>query len=119
MRDENGKWINPNKLSDRERMDRYLESQGLLNYQTRGMSAGDIQQRYQNAGVRLSDNSQWGRQNYGDNFENQFRYPQVQVSNINGASADAARMTGLANLYRGGHPEPCRRRWIGGCKAGA
>ncbi|MBI5942879.1 MAG: strawberry notch C-terminal domain-containing protein [Chloroflexi bacterium] len=49
------KWQNPKLLTERQRMDRYLESQGLLNYQTKGMSADEVSRRYANAGVRLRD----------------------------------------------------------------
>ncbi len=57
-------------------MDRYLESQGLLNYQTKGMSQAQIAAKYKAAGVGVNQN--WFAQNYkgaqqgqqqGPNFE--------------------------------------------------
>lgn len=60
-------WRNPKWQSPREQMDRYLESQGLLNYQTKGMSQEEIQARYQQAGVRVNPDSNWWKDNYKDN----------------------------------------------------
>jgi len=60
--DKNGKWINPNTLSDRERQDRYLESKGLLAYQTRGQNAAQVAQKYAQAGVKVQD--KWFRDTY-------------------------------------------------------
>jgi hypothetical protein len=57
----------PNK--QREKLDRYLESQGLLNYQTKGLSTQDIQTRYSNAGISVNQN--WAQQNYGNQLPQQ------------------------------------------------
>lgn len=43
------------KPTERQRMDRYMESQGLLNYQIEGMGADEVRQRFANAGIRLRD----------------------------------------------------------------
>lgn len=96
-RDGNGKWINPKSLSYRERMDRYLESQGLLNYQTKGMSADQIAQGYQNAGVSVQSN--WSKQNYGVDV-NEIRNPQVPIQITptlpqNGGGSSVQSRTGL------------------------
>lgn len=48
--------------AQREKMDRYLEKYGLLNYQTEGLSTQDIADRYARARVKVQDN--WFEQNY-------------------------------------------------------
>ena len=60
-------WVNPNLLTQQERLDRQLERAGLLNYQTRGQSQGDIAARFQKEGIRLTPNSSWFQQNYKSN----------------------------------------------------
>lgn len=60
-------WVNPNLLTQQERLDRQLERAGLLNYQTRGQSQGDIAARFQAEGIRLTPNSSWFKQNYKSN----------------------------------------------------
>jgi hypothetical protein len=51
------------KQTSRQKQDAYLESQGLLNYQTAGMSQQEIADRYAQAGVRVQ--SDWFAKNYG------------------------------------------------------
>lgn len=58
-------WVNPKWMSYRERMDKRLERAGLLNYQTQGLSQAEIAHRYAMAGISISDNSTWYKENYG------------------------------------------------------
>ena len=58
----------------RQYMDRRLEREGLLNYQTRGLSAGDISARYQQAGIKT--NNEWMKQQYGGNQGQVYQQPQ-------------------------------------------
>jgi len=58
-------WVNPKKQTYRQNMDRRLESAGLLNYQTKGLSQEEIARRYAAAGISINGNSQWYKQNYG------------------------------------------------------
>ncbi len=62
------KWVKP---TARQKADRYLESQGLLNYQTRkeGLSQAEIAARYKNAGIKINSGSRWWKGNYGDTQE--------------------------------------------------
>jgi len=60
-----GEWQNPKWTSRRERMDRRLESAGLLNYQTKGLSQDEIARRYAAAGISINGGSQWYKDNYG------------------------------------------------------
>lgn len=59
------RWQNPKYTSEREWMDRRLERAGLLKYQTKGLSADEISRRYANAGITVSGNSSWFKDNYG------------------------------------------------------
>ena len=61
----NKNWVNPKRLSYRERMDLRLEGAGLLNYQTEGLSQEEIARRYAAAGISINGSSQWYKQNYG------------------------------------------------------
>lgn len=67
------------KQTDRERQDRYLESQGLLNYQTKNLSQQEIANRYAKANVRVDNN--WYKQNYGVDqpAPNYAQQPQTQT----------------------------------------
>lgn len=53
-----------NPTRQRQQLDRYLESRGLLNYQTKGLSQQEVSNRYANAGVSVQD--KWFQQNYGN-----------------------------------------------------
>lgn len=75
----NKDWVNPKRISRRERMDRRLERAGLLNYQTQGLSQAEIAARYANANIRLADNSTWYRDNYGGTRPDPLAPPQVPI----------------------------------------
>ena len=68
------------KETRRERLDKYLEQKGLLNYQTEkeGLSAAQIAQRYADAGVQVRP--EWFKENYREDMPPpQFSPPQVQI----------------------------------------
>lgn len=76
---------NPTPDPNREQMDRYLESQGLLNYQTQGLSAQEIAQRYANANVKV--NQKWFQNTYKASmppaqYQN-ITQPQIPIQNQN------------------------------------
>lgn len=58
--------------------DAYLEKMGLLNYQTKGMNAQQIAQKYAQAGVRTQGT--WFKQNYGQDMPDPVAQPQVQIN---------------------------------------
>lgn len=59
------RWVNPNRISYRQRMDRRLERAGLLNYQTEGLSQEEIARRYAAANITINNRSSWFQDNYG------------------------------------------------------
>ena len=66
------------KQTSREKQDRYLESQGLLNYQTKNLSQQEIANRYARANIKVDKN--WYKQNYGEDQPAQnFTQPQQQT----------------------------------------
>jgi hypothetical protein len=61
---------------NREAFDRYLEENGLLNYQTKGLTQAQIAERYKAAGVSTQEG--WFNQSYGDRPQGQAPAPQAQ-----------------------------------------
>lgn len=105
-------WVNPKSISARERMDRYMESRGLLNYQTQGLSQAEIAARYADAKITLANNSTWFQDNYADRQKTPNIFPQVapEVGGsvvVGGGNADRPRnfvqtQGGMQALPQGG-----------------
>lgn len=107
---------NPTPDPTREQMDRYLESQGLLNYQTQGLNAQEIAQRYANANVKVNQN--WFQNNYKASmppaqYQN-ITQPQIPIQNQNQMPPQSLQGMGYAggwaNQRRLGQGAPLTER---------
>jgi len=93
----NNNWVNPKQVSSRKRQDQYLERNGLLNYQTKGLNAQEIAQRYAQAGVRTQ--GQWFNQNYGTSMPDPVAQPQVQIDYSQQGNAGSAAIQTPPTLF--------------------
>jgi hypothetical protein len=93
----------PDPTKQRQKLDRYLESQGLLNYQTKGLSTQDIQTRYASAGISVNQN--WAQQNYGDRAPQPTAYdPRYQAQKSSGPYLPPQQPNQLTPSQQGTQP---------------